>query len=697
MKKYKITNLDCASCAARIEEGVRHLDDVRFVSVNFATASITIDTNNIELVKKKIKEIEPEAEIGELNVDTPWVSAYEIVENKPTIIRAIAGLFLLVTGFLVNDNLFIAPNIRLKDIIFISAYLITGYKVIILAVKNIVHGQVFSEYFLMTLATLGAIAIGSLPEAVAVMLFYVTGEFFQDLSVNRSRKSIQSLLELKPKFANIKVDGQLKNVSPESLKPGDIIVVKAGEKIPVDGKVLSGNSFVDTSALTGEHVPRKIRQKDEVLSGMINQNGVLTVVVTKSFGESSITKILELVENASSRKAETEKFITTFAKYYTPVVVVVALLLATLPPLLLSGHTFSDWIYRALVVLVVSCPCALVISIPLGYFGGIGAASRRGILVKGSNFMDALTQIKTVVFDKTGTLTKGTFKVTQVVPAVNFTEKEVLHHAASAEVLSNHPIALSIMEASDVVSSGIHPEQVEELPGLGIKATINEKIICVGNASLMSYENIKFTKGEEEAGTIVYVAVDNEYIGYIVISDNLKHDALEATSRLHDKNINTVMLTRSEEHTSKTVSNQLKIPHYYAQLLPAQKVEYFEKLMFKNNRGKIAFVGDGINDAPVIARADIGFAMGALGSDAAIEIADVVLMTDSPSKVADAIDIANKTRTVVWQNIFFALGVKLVFIVLGIAGIASMWEAVFGDMGVALIAIFNAMRVLKHK
>ncbi|HZH71503.1 MAG TPA: heavy metal translocating P-type ATPase [Mariniphaga sp.] len=697
MKKYKITNLDCASCAARIEEGVRHLDDVRFVSVNFATASITIDTNNIELVKKKIKEIEPEAEIGELNVDTPWVSAYEIVENKPTIIRAIAGLFLLVTGFLVNDNLFIAPNIRLKDIIFISAYLITGYKVIILAVKNIVHGQVFSEYFLMTLATLGAIAIGSLPEAVAVMLFYVTGEFFQDLSVNRSRKSIQSLLELKPKFANIKVDGQLKNVSPESLKPGDIIVVKAGEKIPVDGKVLSGNSFVDTSALTGEHVPRKIRQKDEVLSGMINQNGVLTVVVTKSFGESSISKILELVENASSRKAETEKFITTFAKYYTPVVVLVALLLATLPPLLLSGHTFSDWIYRALVVLVVSCPCALVISIPLGYFGGIGAASRRGILVKGSNFMDALTQIKTVVFDKTGTLTKGTFKVTQVVPNLHYSEKEVLHYAGSAEILSNHPIALSIMEASDVVSSGIHPEQVEELPGLGIKATINEKIICVGNASLMSYENIKFTKGEEEAGTIVYVAVDNEYIGYIVISDNLKHDALEATSRLHDKNINTVMLTGDNEQIAKTVSSQLKIPHYYAQLLPAQKVEYFEKLMLKNNRGKIAFVGDGINDAPVIARADIGFAMGALGSDAAIEIADVVLMTDSPSKVADAIDIANKTRTVVWQNIFFALGVKLVFIVLGIAGIASMWEAVFGDMGVALIAIFNAMRVLKHK
>ena len=697
MKKYKITNLDCASCAARIEEGVRHLDDVRFVSVNFATASITIDTNNIELVKKKIKEIEPEAEIGELNVDTPWVSAYEIVENKPTIIRAIAGLFLLVTGFLVNDNLFIAPNIRLKDIIFISAYLITGYKVIILAVKNIVHGQVFSEYFLMTLATLGAIAIGSLPEAVAVMLFYVTGEFFQDLSVNRSRKSIQSLLELKPKFANLRVDGQLKNVSPESLKPGDIIVVKAGEKIPVDGKVLSGNSFVDTSALTGEHVPRKIRQKDEVLSGMINQNGVLTVVVTKSFGESSITKILELVENASSRKAETEKFITTFAKYYTPVVVLVALLLATLPPLLLSGHTFSDWIYRALVVLVVSCPCALVISIPLGYFGGIGAASRRGILVKGSNFMDALTQIKTVVFDKTGTLTKGTFKVTQVVPNLHYSEKEVLHYAGSAEILSNHPIALSIMEASDVVSSGIHPEQVEELPGLGIKATINEKIICVGNASLMSHENIKFTKGEEEAGTIVYVAVDNEYIGYIVISDNLKHDALEATSRLHDKNINTVMLTGDNEQIAKTVSSQLKIPHYYAQLLPAQKVEYFEKLMLKNNRGKIAFVGDGINDAPVIARADIGFAMGALGSDAAIEIADVVLMTDSPSKVADAIDIANKTRTVVWQNIFFALGVKLVFIVLGIAGIASMWEAVFGDMGVALIAIFNAMRVLKHK
>lgn len=697
MEKYRIKNLDCASCAARIEEGVRKMEDVKFVSVNFATASITLDTGNLENVRQKIKEIEPDAEIEEYSQKNQLITGSEIAENQRTIIQAIAGLLLLIGGLIFRDELHNTPFRILDYLVFGLAYLIVGRKVIVLAVKNIIHGQVFSEYFLMTIATLGAIAIGELPEAVAVMLFYVVGEFFQDISVNRSRRSIQSLLELKPDYANLSVNGQVTRVSPESVKPGDVIVIRAGEKIPLDGNVTAGESFVDTSALTGESVPRKIKKNDEVLSGMINQSGLLTVTVTKSFDDSSISRILELVENASSRKAETEKFITTFARYYTPVVVIAALLLATLPPLLFAGQTFSDWIYRALVVLVVSCPCALVISIPLGYFGGIGAASRKGILIKGSNFLDALTQVKTVVFDKTGTLTRGEFKVSDVVPSGNFSKGEVLKYAAHAEAHSNHPIAKSILEASGKNALNLNIGRTEEIPGHGIKATVDNKIILAGNAKLMHHENIGFTENKENRGTVVYVAVDGKYAGNVIISDSLKPDAAVAVEKLKAKGIKTVILTGDNRFATEVIATQLNIDRFYSELMPGDKVKHIEMLMKESKDGKVVFAGDGINDAPVLARADVGIAMGALGSDAAVETADVVLMTDSPSKVAEAIEIANKTRTVIWQNIFFALGVKLIFIVLGIAGIASMWEAVFGDMGVALLAVFNAMRILKSK
>jgi len=573
-------------------------------------------------------------------------------------------------------------------------YLIVGWKVISSAVKNIVRGRFFDEQFLMTIATLGAFAIDQMPEAVAVMLFYVVGELFQDIAVGRSRKSIKSLLEIKPDYANLKSGKEILKVSPEEVKIGDTIIVKPGEKIPLDGTVLDGTSFVDTAALTGESVPRKVKETDEVLAGMINQSGLLTIKVKRIFGESSISKILELVENATSKKAETENFITTFAKYYTPVVVFSAVLLATIPPLFIAGATFSEWVYRALVVLVISCPCALVISIPLGYFGGVGRASRKGILVKGSNFLDALTQVRTVVFDKTGTLTKGEFKVSEIVTSNGHTSDEILEYAAYAEANSNHPVAKSIADAYKKGKDVNRISQVEEISGHGIKAVIDGKVVLAGNDKLMHKENIAHPVCNVE-GTVVHLAINNVYAGYIIISDTLKDDAIEAIEKLRAKNIQTVMLTGDNKYAAESFAKKLGIDKYYSELLPEDKVKHIETLIKESKGGKVAFVGDGINDAPVIARADVGIAMGALGSDAAIETADVVLMTDSPLKVIDAIDVAKKTRNIVWQNIFFAMGVKLIFIVLGVFGIATMWEAVFGDMGVALIAVFNAIRILR--
>ena len=699
MKKYQLKNIDCASCAAKIEDGLSKMPEVKFVSVNFANSTLHIDAPDIEEVKQKIKEIEPEVEVAEPTEElTPSTKKPaikdEMAENKFELIKIFVTLLLLAAGMIFEEEIHNTPYHFAEYLVFISAYLISGWVVLSGAVRSIVKGKVFNEHFLMTIATGGALLIDAMPEAVTVMLFYVVGELFQDIAVNRSRRSVKALLEIRPDYANLKVNGDIKKVSPSEVHPGQIIVVKPGEKIPLDGKIIEGNSFVDTSALTGESVPRAIKVNETVLAGMINKSGLLTIEVTKEFGESSISKILELVENATSKKAETEKFITTFARYYTPVVVFGALLLAVIPPLFVQGATFTDWIYRALVVLVISCPCALVISIPLGYFGGIGGASRKGILVKGSNYLDALTKIKTVVFDKTGTLTKGEFKVTEIVSANGFKEEDILKYAAYAEANSNHPIAKSILEAYEKKIQQSDITEVKEISGKGIQAKVNSDEVLIGNDKLLHKENIEHDKCDVE-GTVVHVAVNKKYAGYIVISDSLKDEAAETITELNKLKINTVMLTGDNKSAAEVYAKKLGIKEYYSELLPENKVEHIEKLLSSTHDGKVAFVGDGINDAPVIARADVGIAMGALGSDAAVETADVVLMTDSPMQVVNAIEVAKRTRMIVWQNIAFAMGVKLFFILLGAFGIATMWEAVFGDMGVAIIAILNAMRVYK--
>lgn len=693
MKKYKLRNLDCANCAAKIEDGVRKLEDVKFVNVNFAGSTITIDTGNLKKVKARIREIEPDVEV--VDDEDEFVSKSEIQENSRTIIKAVSGILLLLAGIVFKEELYNTPFHFAKYLVFTVAYLIAGWEVIAAAVKNIIRGRVFNEHFLMAVATIGAFAIDQMPEAVAVMLFYVIGELFQDIAVGRSRKSIKALLEIKPDYANLVNGNEVIKVSPVEVNIGDTIIVRAGEKVPLDGVITEGTSFVDTAALTGESVPRRVHKNDEILAGMINQSGMLTIEVKKLFGESSIARILELVENATAKKAETEKFITTFAKYYTPAVVFGALLLAVIPPLVIPGASFSDWLYRALVVLVISCPCALVISIPLGYFGGVGRASRKGILVKGSNFLDALTKVTTVVFDKTGTLTKGEFKVSEVITVNGFSREEVIEYAAYAEFFSNHPVAKSISESYNDTIDNTRIRQHEEISGFGIKAEIDGKIIIAGNDKLLHREQIEHPVCSVD-GTVVHVAIDAVYAGYIIISDSLKDDAVQTIERLNAKNIRTVMLTGDNKFAAEAFAKRLKISSFFSELLPEDKVRHIEQLIYESNGGKVAFVGDGINDAPVIARADVGIAMGALGSDAAIETADVVLMTGSPSKIVDAIDVARKTRNIVWQNIIFALGVKLAFIALGIAGIATMWEAVFGDMGVALIAVFNSIRILKN-
>ncbi|MDZ8055578.1 MAG: heavy metal translocating P-type ATPase [Aulosira sp. ZfuVER01] len=580
-------------------------------------------------------------------------------------------------------------------LLFIPAYLLSGWSVLKTAGRNILRGRVFDETFLMTVATLGAIAIHKLPEAVGVMLFYKIGELFQDIAVNRSRNSIKALLEVRPDYANIQIDGELKKVSPETVNIGEIIVVKPGEKIPLDGEIIEGNSQVDTSALTGESVPRTVKVGETVLAGMLNKMGVLTIKVTKLFDESSIAKILDLVQNAKSKKAATEKFITKFARYYTPVVVFASLAVALLPLLFLNGTTSSEWIYRGLILLVISCPCGLVISIPLGYFGGIGGAAKRGILVKGSTFLDTLTTVDTVVFDKTGTLTRGVFKVVNIVPKNGWNEQELLQLAAEIESHSNHPIAQSIRDAYQGKIDATEVRDYEEIAGYGISAKIENQLVLAGSDRLLHKEKIAHDICNIE-GTVIHLAVNRNYAGYIVIADELKSDAREAIHQLKSIGVKkTLMLTGDNQAIASHIAQQLGIDSYEAELLPEEKVSAIEKLLSTSEQhGKVAFIGDGINDAPVIARADVGMAMGGLGSDAAIETADIVIMTDTPSKVAQAIQIARKTRTIVWQNIIFALVIKSVFIGLGIFGIATMWEAVFADVGVALLAIFNATRVM---
>lgn len=701
-KIFILKGLDCPNCSAKIEKEVGELAGVSSSSINLMKQSLTISVEEdaLSLVTKQIETIvhshEPDVTvteyIAESSVSTQETKS-EDYNNKIRIIRLIAGALIFISGIISNE--FINVSLPVYLIFLVLAYIILGGDVVIKAIKNITKGRIFDENLLMSLSTIGAFVIGEYPEAVAVMLFYQIGEYFQDLAVNRSRKSIANLMNIRPDFATVLRNGEQTIVSPKTVSIGEIIVVKPGEKIPLDGIILEGDSMLDTKALTGESVPRTVHKGDEALSGCVNQNGVLTIQVTKAFGESTVSKIIELVENASSRKAPTENFITTFARYYTPVVVIFALILAVTPPLLFNAEWIA-WIHRAFVFLVISCPCALVISIPLTFFGGIGAASKHGVLVKGSNYLESLNNVSTVVFDKTGTLTKGVFKVTEIVPDNGFTVDRILEYGAKAEIYSNHPIAKSIIAAYEKDVDGTNITDYKEISGYGISVTVDNKKILAGNSKLMTAEQIHY-RPCNKAGTKVYVAVDGKYAGCILITDEIKEDSKRAIAELKRIGIEkTVMLTGDDEMIGKAVSRKLGLDEYYAQLLPDQKVLKLEELdSQKPLKSKLAFIGDGINDAPVLARADVGIAMGGIGSDAAIEAADVVLMTDEPSKLVEAIEVAKATKHIVIQNIVLALTVKVIFMVLGAFGIAGMWEAVFGDVGVALIAVMNAMRTLK--
>ena len=606
------------------------------------------------------------------------------------LVRIIAAAVLLAAGYLIPAQGWV------RLVVFLVPYAVIGWDILWKAVRNISHGQVFDENFLMALATVGAFFTGEFPEAVAVMLFYQIGELFQSYAVGKSRQSIASLMDIRPDYANLERDGKTEQVDPEEVAVGDVILVKPGEKIPLDGVVLEGDSMVNTSALTGESVPREAYPGSDVISGCINQNGLLRIRVTKEFGESTVAKILDLVENSSSKKAKAENFITKFARWYTPAVVIAAVLLAVVPPLILQGG-WNDWIHRALIFLVISCPCALVISVPLSFFGGIGGASRNGILVKGGNYLESLAHAETVVFDKTGTLTRGVFNVTAIHPN-SFSEADLLELAALAESYSDHPISRSIREAYGKDPDLSRVTDVEELSGRGVRVRIDGKTVCAGNDKLMEETGVQWHPCHR-VGTTVHIAVDGEYAGHIVISDEVKPDAAQAVSALKQQGISrTVMLTGDAKAVGESVAKELGLDEVHTELLPAGKVDCVEQLLKqKSAKGTLVFVGDGINDAPVLSRADIGIAMGAMGSDAAIEAADIVLMDDKPSKIADAIRIARKTLRIVTQNIVFALAIKGIVLLLGALGLANMWEAVFADVGVSVIAILNAMRALKNK
>ena len=607
-------------------------------------------------------------------------------------IKIIIALILFLIALIIDFG-----NVWINNVIYIIAYIIVGFEIVRKALRNITRGKVFDENFLMTVATIGAFGIGEFPEAASVMLFYQVGELFQSYAVDKSRKSIANLMDIRPDYANIEKDGKLEKVDPDEVKIGDIIVVKPGEKIPLDGTVVEGKTNLDTKALTGEPMPREANIGDDVISGCINLNGLIKVKVTKEFGESTVSKILDLVENASSKKSKSENFITKFAAYYTPIVVIIAVILAIVPPLVIPGAEFSDWIYRALSFLVVSCPCALVISIPLSFFGGIGGASKMGILIKGSNYLEALANTEIVVFDKTGTLTEGDAKV-QKIEAEGISKEELLEITALAENFSNHPIAISIKSEYNKPIDEKRIVKTQELTGRGIKATIDEKEVLVGNEKLMKEEKIDY-KECTDAGTALYVAIDKKYVGYILIADSIKKDSKKAIQNLKKNAIKqTVMLTGDRKQVGEVVAKELGIDKVYTELLPDGKVEKVEELLKeKSPKGKLAFVGDGINDAPVLAISDIGIAMGALGSDAAIEAADVVLMTDEPSKIVDAIHLSKKTMRIVKENITFAILVKVIVLILSAFGLSTMWEAVFADVGVSIIAIINALRVLRVK
>ncbi len=695
-KAVYLRGLDCADCARKIEDVVKKLDGVRYARIDFATERLTIEAHDKNRLPALVRaaadialSIEPGVKISYAAREIKKTNAIALRE-KLSLAGLAAGAALFAVGLIFS---FGQP---VELIIFLAAMLLSGGEIIFMALRNIIKGRVFDENLLMSIAAAGAVALGEYPEGAAVMLFYRAGELLQDYAVKRSRRSISALMDIRPDYANLMLDGEVRRVSPEEVGVGDIIIVRPGEKIPLDGEVVEGSSALDISALTGESLPRDISAGEAALSGSVNKNGLLTIRVTKEFGESTVSKILELVENAAGNKARTENFITKFARYYTPAVVTAAALLAFLPPLLIPGASFSEWIERSLIFLVVSCPCALVISIPLGFFGGIGGASRRGILIKGSNFLEALNSARVVVFDKTGTLTKGNFKVTKIKAAQGFSEDELLELAAAVESFSSHPIALSIREAHGREIEAGHISSCEEIPGRGLRARIGGRAVLAGNARLMESENIALAP-EHEPGTLVHIAVDNKYAGYILISDQVKGDAAEAISGLRAAGIKkTVMLTGDSCEVAERVGAELGIDEIYAGLLPQDKVRRLEEIAKEQSGGGgVVFVGDGINDAPVLARADVGVAMGALGSDAAIEAADVVLMNDEPAKLVEAIRIAKKTRRIVWQNIIVALGVKALFLTLGAFGATTMWEAVFSDVGVALLAVLNSMRAMR--
>ncbi len=695
-KEFIIKGLHCANCAREIEEKIREIFGVSNAHVDFIGKRLILEYTNPfdgeNIVKQLISiidNIEQGAKIIEKQ-DAGSNEAEDKVEIRGQAVKLILSLLLFAIAFLFKAS----ELIRL--VIFLVAYVLSGGKVVLRAIRNLIKGRVFDENFLMTIATFGAFAIGEYPEAVAVMVFYNMGELFQDLAINRSRKSIKSLMNIRPDYANVIIDNKIQEVPPESINIGDIIIVKAGEKVPLDGIVFKGNTFMDTSALTGESMPKDVKVGDQVLSGFINKSKMISIKVEKEYSESTVAKILDLVENAALKKAPTENFITKFAKIYTPIVVYAALAIALIPSIILGFHTFNQYLYRALVFLVISCPCALVISIPLSFFGGIGGASKRGVLIKGGNFLEALNHIDTVVFDKTGTLTEGVFKVNEIFSYGEFTKAEILELAAIAESYSDHPIANSIKEAygKDIDLSNVLSH--EEIAGHGIKVRTTFGDILAGNSKLMEKENIDYIEPDQIA-TIVHIAADGKYGGYILISDNLKSDAKKLLDGLNKSGVSKkIMLTGDNKSVALSVSQELALSKVYYELLPQDKVKILEKLKKeKKSKGNIVFLGDGINDAPVLAIADIGIAMGGLGSDAAIEASDIVLMTDEPSKLLEAIKVAKFTRKVVWQNIGFALGVKLLVLIMGVFGLATMWEAVFADVGVALIAVVNAMRIIK--
>ena len=698
-----VKGIDCVNCATKIENRIRSLDGVKDVSIDFINEKMELNTDKkedeiVKLVQNATNLVEDNVKVSSMNAQHHNEDHHHNIDNVENIKK------LLIIGGLIYLFAIILPvNKYIKIILFVISYFIVGKDVLVSAYKNIRAGEFFDENFLMGIATIGAFLVGEYTEAVAVMLFYQVGELFQEMAVNKSRKSISDLMNIKPDFANLKVENEIKKVLPEEVNVNDLILVKPGEKVPLDGIIIEGTSTGDTAALTGESLPREFGVGDEILSGTVNNNGLLTIKVTKVFSDSTVSKILDLVQNASSKKSKTEKFITKFARYYTPIIVGVALLVATVPPFVLGNGTFYEWFYRALIFLVVSCPCALVISIPLGFFGGIGAASKNGILIKGGNYLEALDKVDTVIMDKTGTITKGTFKVVEInVKNDKISKEKLLEYVADVESFSNHPIAKSVVEEYEKNGQKVIKESIkkyDEISGYGISAELDDTNILVGNNKLMELEKIEYDF-IESIGTTIYVAIDREYAGNIVIADQIKEDSVNAVKALKNQGIsNIVMLTGDNRNIANDIAKKVGINEVYSELLPNEKVDKVEEIFTKkeNKDGKVLFVGDGINDAPVLARVDIGVAMGGVGSDAAIEAADVVIMTDELSKISDTIKIAKKTKKIVWQNIIFALSVKAIVLLLGILGLSTMWEAVFADVGVALIAVLNSTRVLNMK